>query len=674
MNFSNERFSIFKNQYFLLGLFVKIAFLFFSGSEYLHNFFIPFIDRAILNFGQNPWSLSPPEYFPYGSFLFLCLYVPKSLLYLIFGQASLGSSMLSLFGIKISLFIFDLLLFWVLSRLAFGARDKVVFFYWLNPILFYITYVYGQLDVVSMSLCLASLFLLFKNRISWASVFFALSLASKFHVILLAPFIAAYLWNRFFLKEALTKILQSSLIVCGTFLIGFLPLYFSSHMDYATTSSPEALRIFSAKLIYNDQSSIFIGLLLVFLTLGRLIFSTQITQKGLIYGCGFLLGVLLLITDPMPGWYFWVVPFLALFYVHYPGTPRLLMLAIGGAYFNYFVFSPYLNYNIFFKNISLTLLQTSLLALLLVVYFIAIKKESPIRNRLKPILVGLGGDSGAGKNHISQLIQNILNPKNCDMIEGDNYHRWERGHRNWQNLTHLNPQANDLSKLHEHAKNISHGLSIEQHHYDHQTGRFTEPHLFNPAKTIIVQGLHSLYLKGLRESLDLKIFLNPSENVRLYWKIKRDVKERGHTLEAVLTAIEKRKADSLLHIQPQKEKSDWIIEIDWDGDFNWTSWNDSHSPSLKIKYTFYNDENLTELIQELQNHKVQVLSEYPDDGKDRVIVSVTGFLSKEQISSIAHKVFPNLRSLTRSRTEPQFNGGYDGFHQLFFLSLLRKRV
>ncbi len=674
MNFSGERWLIFRNKYFLAGLLIKFLCLFVFGSEYLHNYFIPFIDNSLLQFGDNPWSLSPPEYFPYGAFLYLCLIIPKGILFLIFGESALSSTVLSLFGIKIVLLAFDTLLFWVLTRWALRAGPQMVFYYWLNPILFYITYVYGQLDVVSISLLATSLFLLFKNKIHWASLLFGLAIASKFHVIIVAPFIAAYIWNRFFKTDALKKLIQSSLIVLASIVFGFLPVALSSHFDYATTGSPEAQRVFAAKIIFNDESYLYVGLLLLFLVLGRLIFSTKITQRGLVYGCGLLLGVLLLITNPMPGWYFWVIPFLSLFYVHYPTAPKLLLLAIVLAYFSYFVLAPQLQLSLFLNNLSLTLLQTALLSLLLALYHVAIKAESPLKNRLKPLLIGLSGDSGAGKNHLTSLMQNILGLDNCIMIEGDNYHKWERGNKNWDLVTHLNPQANDLSKLREHTESISKGQAIEHHHYDHSTGKFTQSHLFAPAKSIVIQGLHSLYLKGLRESLDLKIFLNPSEKVRLYWKIKRDVMERGHSLEKVLSTIEKRKSDSLKHIQPQKEKSDWTIELDSLEEFDPTDWKNIQSLPLLVKYTLYNDENISELVDNLRLHRLDVSLDFQEDNFDKAIVKVSGSITADEISNIAHELFPDLRSLTRNREHPVFVANLDGVHQLFFLCFLKKRI
>lgn len=674
INFSNEKFQIFRNKFFQVGLLIKIICLFFFGSEYLRNYFIPFIDRALLNFGQNPWSLSSPEFFPYGGFLYLCLIIPKGILYFLFGQSSLGTTALSFFGMKISLLIFDLILFWILTRWALTARNKVIFYYWLNPILFFITYIYGQLDVVSMSLLFISLLFLFRNNTRWASLFFGLAIAAKFHIIIVAPFVAAYIWNRYFIKEAFQKLIEASVIVTTSLILAFLPLVLSSHFDYATTGSPEAQRVFAAKIIFNNESHIFVGLVLLFLVLGRLIFSTKITQRGLIYGAGLILGVLLLITNPMPGWYFWFLPFISLFYVHYPTTPKLLLLGIVLAYFNYFVAGHYFHYSHFINNISLTALQTSLLSLLLAVYYIAIKNESPLKNRLKPFLIGLSGDSGSGKNHLTGLMQNILGLNNCIMIEGDNYHKWERGNKNWETVTHLNPQANDLSKLHEHTENISRGQAIEHHHYDHSTGKFTETQRFTPAKSIVIQGLHSLYLKGLRESLDLGVFLNPSEKVRLYWKIKRDVVERGHSLEKVLTNIEKRKSDSAKHIQPQKDKSDWTIELDSSDDFDPKNWQNIGELKLTAKYTLDNDENISELIEKLKEHQLNVSLDFQEDNLDKAIVKISGNISAENVTLVAHQLFPELRSLTRNRQHPVFSSGIDGIHQLFFLCFLKKRI
>jgi phosphoribulokinase len=114
------------------------------------------------------------------------------------------------------------------------------------------------------------------------------------------------------------------------------------------------------------------------------------------------------------------------------------------------------------------------------------------------------------------------------------------------------------------------GREIYQVDYNHENGKFTEKQLINPANNLIVCGLHSLYDKNSTFVYDLKIFMDTDENLKMKWKIKRDIKERGYTIDKILDSIKKRKFDFDTYILPQKENADIIIRFFTDDviDFN----------------------------------------------------------------------------------------------------------
>lgn len=168
------------------------------------------------------------------------------------------------------------------------------------------------------------------------------------------------------------------------------------------------------------------------------------------------------------------------------------------------------------------------------------------------------GDSGSGKSTLSNLLKQSFS--NSFMLECDRYHKWERNNENWNKLTHLNPEANYITKMHEDVFNLKIGKDIYQVDYDHYTGKFTEKQLINPSDNLIVCGLHSLY--GDNNALyNLKIFMDTDETLKKKWKIKRDVKERGYSIEKVLNSIKKREEDYKKYILPQKEEADLVIKF-----------------------------------------------------------------------------------------------------------------
>lgn len=168
------------------------------------------------------------------------------------------------------------------------------------------------------------------------------------------------------------------------------------------------------------------------------------------------------------------------------------------------------------------------------------------------------GDSGTGKTTLGNILKKYFS--NSFMLEGDRYHKWERNDDNWKKFTHLNPDSNFLTKMNQDIFDLKIGNTVYQVDYDHKTGKFTEKETINSSDTVIVCGLHSLYTTD--ENLyNLKIYIDTEEKLKNYWKIERDTKHRGYTLEKSLNQINSRVEDYHKYIEPQKQKSDIIISF-----------------------------------------------------------------------------------------------------------------
>ena len=187
-------------------------------------------------------------------------------------------------------------------------------------------------------------------------------------------------------------------------------------------------------------------------------------------------------------------------------------------------------------------MQTTLLLNILWIYRKGIESNIQYKIKYQPYLIGLTGDSGSGKTTFAGLIKDIFSEKNTVILEGDDMHKWERGHKMWDKLTHLNPKANGLYTELKNALHLKNGKMIERRHYDHSAGKFTLPKNLESKKIIIFEGLHALFLNKMRNILDLKIFINSDDQIRLHWKALRDVKERGYSREKVIEQIKKDRA------------------------------------------------------------------------------------------------------------------------------------
>ena len=175
-------------------------------------------------------------------------------------------------------------------------------------------------------------------------------------------------------------------------------------------------------------------------------------------------------------------------------------------------------------------------------------------------IIAIAGDSGSGKTTLSQIVK-LLFEKDASILETDRYHKWERGDENYQKFTHLNPYANHLEKMNEDIYQLKIGSEIYQVDYDHSSGKFTQKQKIDNTKNVIVCGLHTLYQQHMNELLNLKIYLDTDRELIKKWKIKRDVIERGYSLEKVLKQIELREKDYNAYILYQKKNADIVIHF-----------------------------------------------------------------------------------------------------------------
>lgn len=667
-----------RSRLFLAVLALKILFLFFGVAEIPRQLILPFLDRAVQAVGENPWALSPAGSFPYGGFLFALLFIPKWILFQIFGEGALGTAPLSLMALKLPLLAFDLLFFWVLCVLVPARRRDLTLLYWANPILFYINSIHGQLDVVSMALCVASLLFLIRERVALSALVFGLATASKFHVVAAVPFLLVYIWHKEFRAQAYRQVSTWLGIWLAVSVLGFLPLVLSGAFGGASLQSPELLRLFASQLALSSHHVFYVGLFGTLLVLGRLVISTDITELGLLMGVGVLFSSLVFFSDSAPGWYYWCVPFLAVFFSLYLNAPRSLFGALALGYLLFFGlgdFQPALaRENVLVMSVLFTFLQTALLACLGVLWTTALRSEVRIFNRIKPLRIGIAGDSGAGKNTLTTSLEMLFGRERMTVIEGDNYHKWERGDENWDKYTHLNPKANHVFSMFRHTSALSQGRPILYSEYSHESGRFQPLQELRPSRTLVVQGLHTFFLKNMREQFDLKIYLNPDPLLRRAWKIRRDCIDRGYSKEKVLAQLKNRASDSEAYIQSQKAHADLIVEFQPAVVLTEADADAGLIPPLLVSVTVWNDFDLASLAAECEKQGIRVDISIPRENSDRVVLTFTKEPSADEVARIARGLFPKPRRFTRAVSEPAWKTGYFGLLQVLMLCALRSRT
>jgi len=179
----------------------------------------------------------------------------------------------------------------------------------------------------------------------------------------------------------------------------------------------------------------------------------------------------------------------------------------------------------------------------------------------KPFLVGIAGDSASGKTTFASSLVSLFGKENVLSFSLDDYHLYNRDERKRLGITPLHPEANDLNKIYRDIRQLKKGRGILKPSYDHSTGEFGESIYTEPKELIIVEGLHTLYRKRIRELFDITLYIDPDYQIRKEWKIDRDVKKRGHKEKDVIEEMERRLPDYQRYIAPQRNRAEILIQI-----------------------------------------------------------------------------------------------------------------
>jgi uridine kinase len=151
-------------------------------------------------------------------------------------------------------------------------------------------------------------------------------------------------------------------------------------------------------------------------------------------------------------------------------------------------------------------------------------------------IIGVAGGSASGKTSFLRDLIKLLPEGSLSIISQDNYYFPkemqyvdENGEINFDLPTSI-----DREQFHQDLVNLSKGQSITKKEYTFNN-KSKEPELItiHPAPIIILEGLFIFYFKEIREMLDLRVFLDVREDIKLSRRIKRDAKERGYSEEVV---------------------------------------------------------------------------------------------------------------------------------------------
>jgi phosphoribulokinase len=179
----------------------------------------------------------------------------------------------------------------------------------------------------------------------------------------------------------------------------------------------------------------------------------------------------------------------------------------------------------------------------------------------RPFMVGVAGDSAAGKTTLTKGLAEALGPERVTTICVDDYHRYDRQERKGLPFTALHPDCNYVEIMEQHLQLLATGRPILKPVYDHDTGQLTRPELIEPREFVIVEGLLPLHTKLSRACFDISLYLDPPEEIRHEWKVRRDTEKRGYHAEAVLAELRRREPESAAFIRPQRSYADIVVRF-----------------------------------------------------------------------------------------------------------------
>lgn len=176
-------------------------------------------------------------------------------------------------------------------------------------------------------------------------------------------------------------------------------------------------------------------------------------------------------------------------------------------------------------------------------------------------MLGVVGDSGAGKTTLTRGLVRILGEAQVTRVAADDYHRYDRRQRAERGISPLHPEANHLDVLEQHLGHLRAGESILKPVYRHQDGTFEAARYVKPARFTIVEGMLGFHTRRLRDAYDVRVYLSPPEDLRRNWKVQRDCSRRGYTTDEVLAELDRREGDAEVYIRPQQRHADLVISF-----------------------------------------------------------------------------------------------------------------
>ena len=178
------------------------------------------------------------------------------------------------------------------------------------------------------------------------------------------------------------------------------------------------------------------------------------------------------------------------------------------------------------------------------------------------MIIGIAGGTGSGKTTLTRKLQETFGP-DVSVVYHDNYYKRHDGmtYEERASLNYDHPDAFDTPLMVEHLRQLLAGRSVQCPVYDYTVhNRSDQTVEVRPTKVMIVEGILIFENKALRDLMDIKIFVDTDADVRILRRILRDVKERGRSLDSVISQyLTTVKPMHEQFVQPSRQYADIVV-------------------------------------------------------------------------------------------------------------------
>ncbi|HEX2758231.1 MAG TPA: uridine kinase [Thermoanaerobaculia bacterium] len=182
---------------------------------------------------------------------------------------------------------------------------------------------------------------------------------------------------------------------------------------------------------------------------------------------------------------------------------------------------------------------------------------------MTPFLIGIAGGTGSGKTTVANAIVKRVGEERIAILSHDSYYRdfvdLPKDILERQNFDH--PDSLESELLVRHLKALKQGMVVETPIYDFKLHcRAAESRRVEPRKVILVDGILIYAEPELRKLFDVKIYVDTDADIRLIRRLKRDIAERGRSVESVVAQYESTvRPMHMEFVEPSKRYADLIV-------------------------------------------------------------------------------------------------------------------